>query len=103
MLERAVDKTKFEENKEALEKLKDIMNCTEKETIVALLKSTTETIEGKEMFLSFLGSEEGNDYLKLARQIIYEATWDLKMEEAKLLFLYEQEQCKKYLEEGTDL
>jgi hypothetical protein len=84
-------------------RLKDIMNCTEKETIVALLKSTTETIEGKDMFLSFLGSEEGNDYLKIARQIIYEATWDLKLEEVKLLFLYEQEKCKKYLEEGTDL
>lgn len=71
MFEKSVDKTKFEDNKEALEKLKNIMSCSDKETLVALLKSTKDDIDSKDMFMCILGTEEGSiEYQKLAKLAI---------------------------------
>jgi hypothetical protein len=44
LMDKAVDKTKFEENKEPLEKLKDILSCTDKFALVSLLKSTKDDL-----------------------------------------------------------
>jgi hypothetical protein len=34
------------------------MSCTDKETLVALLKNIKDDIDGKDMFMTFLGTEE---------------------------------------------
>jgi len=44
------------------------MSCTDKETLVALLKSTKDDIDGKDMFMCFLGTEEDSiEYQKLEK------------------------------------
>ena len=47
------------------------MSCSDKETLVALLKSTKDEIDNKDMFMCFLGTEEGSiEYQKLAKLAI---------------------------------
>lgn len=44
------------------------MSCTDKETLVALLKNTNNDIDGKDMFMTFLDTEEDfNEYPKLVK------------------------------------
>jgi len=44
------------------------LSCTDKETLIALLKNTKDDIDGKHVFMTFLGTEEDiNEYPKLVK------------------------------------
>jgi hypothetical protein len=46
------------------------LSCTDKEKLFALLKNTKDDIDGKDMFMTFLGTEEDiNEYPKLVKLV----------------------------------